>query len=330
MQITIAQAKEFLDKITPEDRVAIVFHNDPDGYASAICFAEYLKEIPNISFYEAELINGIKPYLEKLKDSDKIIFSDLAPNVINNGFEKLKDKKILYVDHHSKDAEITESILEFRTPSYEPASLDAFLITGKEEFLAFLGMIADAGWKYSENQDYINEELRKYNLSLDEAKKLGDDFGFLLKINKGEVKKNIELLKGIKRPDDFTKFEEILKPVKDELNFFIKDFENKKERIGEIYFYYFDPKLCGKAAVINEVSYFNPDAILVFTTPKENEMISISARNQSGKISCVELLKKATIGFENSSSGGHVPAAGGHILKKDLEKFKENLREIKI
>ena len=38
-----------------------------------------------------------------------------------------------------------------------------------------------------------------------------------------------------------------------------------------------------------------------------------------------KLMKKGVSGLENATGGGHVPAAGGRFMKKDLEKFKENI-----
>ncbi|MFA4960504.1 MAG: DHH family phosphoesterase [Candidatus Pacearchaeota archaeon] len=327
-QITILQAREFLDRIFSEDKVAIIFHNDPDGYASAVSFSEYLKDKKiEISFFETDTINGIKPYFENLKNFDKLIFTDLAPNVIAKELNNF-DKKILYVDHHKKDVEISEHIFEFRTKSCESASMDTFLITGKKKFLTFLGMISDAGWRYRENDDYINENLKEFKINLDEAKKLGDECGFLLKAYKSNVEKTIEILEKIDKPKDFLKLQKILEPIKNELNFFINDFEKNKEKLGKIYFYYFEPKLCGKGVIINQISYSNPDEVFIFTTLKENDIISVSARNQSGEIDCIELLGKTMKGFKNSNSGGHVKAAGGYIQKKDLEEFKEKLKQI--
>ena len=40
-----------------------------------------------------------------------------------------------------------------------------------------------------------------------------------------------------------------------------------------------------------------------------------------------EMLKAGIAGLEDSSAGGHVPAAGGMICIKDLDKFKQNVRD---
>ena len=53
--------------------------------------------------------------------------------------------------------------------------------------------------------------------------------------------------------------------------------------------------------------------------------VSLSARCQNGKVNLNDILKKATGDFNNCTVGGHIQAAGGVFLKKDVKKFKENL-----
>jgi hypothetical protein len=53
--------------------------------------------------------------------------------------------------------------------------------------------------------------------------------------------------------------------------------------------------------------------------------MKVSAKNQSGNEDMAKLLMKGIEGLEESTAGGHVPAAGARFLKKDLQKFKENI-----
>ena len=41
----------------------------------------------------------------------------------------------------------------------------------------------------------------------------------------------------------------------------------------------------------------------------------------------VDMLKAGVEGLEEGNAGGHVPAAGGIILAKDINEFKQNIRE---
>ena len=59
---------------------------------------------------------------------------------------------------------------------------------------------------------------------------------------------------------------------------------------------------------------------------KKEDKCTFSVRRQDRKVNVKEFLEKNTKGFENSFAGGHFASGGGYILAKDLEKFKENLR----
>jgi hypothetical protein len=63
---------------------------------------------------------------------------------------------------------------------------------------------------------------------------------------------------------------------------------------------------------------------------KQNDIINISGRHQSKNANLPKLFSTAIAGLENASVGGHLRAAGGLIQSKDLDKFKENLRNLKL
>jgi len=107
----------------------------------------------------------------------------------------------------------------------------------------------------------------------------------------------------------------------------VEGFEKNKEVFGKIIFYYFEPKYNIKSMAINAMSFPRPGDVFVFATPNEGVGIKLSARNQTRDYSMIDLLRAGIKGLENASSGGHVPAAGGFIQAKDLEKFKENLKK---
>jgi len=56
-----------------------------------------------------------------------------------------------------------------------------------------------------------------------------------------------------------------------------------------------------------------------------SSFLKISARNQKGKRDMNKLLGESVKGLEEATGGGHPKAAGGTFLKKDLEKFKQNI-----
>jgi oligoribonuclease NrnB/cAMP/cGMP phosphodiesterase (DHH superfamily) len=332
VQINIEQARKFLDKISSENSVAIAYHNDLDGFSSALSVADYLRKrgVMNIDFFDINAIDGIKNIIKELEKRDFLVICDIAPSILDKDIYELKEKDIFYFDHHQKDVIIPNEVNELRTDSHKPCAMTAFEITGKKDFLSFIGFISDAGWKYEENNDYLNEKLKKFGLELEEAKKIGIKLAFLIMIYMNEPMRAIEYLDKVNNKDDIKNIDGVIAPLIKELDILKKDFEKKKEKIGGVYFYYFEPELCAKGILINEISYNNLDDAFVFATPHKNsDTISLSMRNQSGKIDCADFLKRATMGLENSNAGGHFRAAGGGILKKDLEKFKEKLKNMR-
>ena len=43
-QITFQETKEFLDNITSEDKVAIIHHDDGDGFCAGIIYYDWCKD----------------------------------------------------------------------------------------------------------------------------------------------------------------------------------------------------------------------------------------------------------------------------------------------
>ena len=169
-KITFQEAKEFLDNITSEDKVAIIHHDDLDGFASGILMYDFCKSknIEPKSFAATLKGNIFEEILEELKTFNTIIITDIAPVFLPENLEELKDKKILYIDHHQKNTEIPEFILELRTPSdkYIPASRTCQELTEEKRWLGVAGTVADVGYKYPENDKYINSFLKIQSFQL--------------------------------------------------------------------------------------------------------------------------------------------------------------------
>ena len=126
------------------------------------------------------------------------------------------------------------------------------------------------------------------------------------------------------------KLEKYSKEVEKEVVNLINNFEKEKNVYGkneDIYFWEFETKFHIKPIVSTILSFKNPDKTFIFISSRD-EGYSISARRQDKKVDLPKLLKKLLKGFEDSSSGGHIPAAGGYFLKKDLPEFRKRLEEI--
>jgi len=332
-KINLDQAQEFAKNISSKDNVAVIFDNDSDGFCSGTIMYSYCKK-KNAKVEGFPFTRGISEInKESMREFNKIIITDIGPGLIKDYLEALKDKEILYVDHHPKDVEITEAVLEYRSLAeegeYFPSSRSAYEITEEKKWLGIIGTICDYGHKYPENKEFINSFLKKEGLKLEEFEKkfVYTLSNFLLYFNKNP-KEAFEILKKIEIYEEIKTLKKYSKPVQEEIDKTLESFEVEKKKIGKIYYFYFEPKFSVKSVVISMISSRNPEEIFIFTNPMANaDKISIGARCQSGKFDMAELLKKCTKDFEWKTAGGHFKASGANILKKDFKKFKENLKK---
>ena len=324
------KAKQFLEGVNSEDKVALIFHDDLDGFASGILLCDYLKKkgVKDITYF---ILSIGKNFMEDfdVEDRDKLIIADLGPNLVSKGLFKVKNKQILYIDHHKKDFEIPEEVIEIRTDDKFSACRTVFELVGGKDWLACAGMIADVGDRYPENMELINQILKKYKFSLQDFK---ENIVYIISQSllffEGKFSEAFNVISKINSLQEIEQIKKYSEPVKKEITQFVTGYNNGKERLGEINFYFFSPKYQIKSIVCNIISQEYPEEIFVFANPEKDSM-RISARNQSTKADMSALLKEAVKNIPNSNSGGHVAAAGGFFHSKYLEQFKNNLKNFK-
>jgi len=330
-KITLQEAKEFLNNINDKDSVAVIHHDDGDGFCSGILYYDWCKEAgANVEEFTYS-INKSKIKNYDLEKFNKVIITDLASGFIAEQLDDISDKEIFYTDHHPEEGVFPKSVLTFIThkDGYIPSSRTAGELTGLKMFLSLTGTVTDAGELYNENQDFINFHLKEFGMNIDEFKKdissvVSNTLSYLDK----DHKKSWKLLHDLKSIDDVKSLRQYADKIEDEIGKFVDEFEEKKEMIGGVNFYYFEPILNVKGPVSGIISHQDHDEAYIFVSPKDDEKyLSLSARNTSQKINMADMLRAGIEGLEEGSAGGHIPAAGGMILAKDLDKFKQNVRE---
>ncbi len=335
-KITKQQAREFLEKIKPEDKIAIIHHDDLDGFSSGILLYDFckFKDCKNIK----HLCLGTEPisdYIkEQIKDCNKLIIADIPPFYISDYLKDYSDKEILYIDHHQPDTEISEFILEYRVyKQYSPASKLTYELTEKEnkskEWLAMAGMITDYAFAYKENEEIINSFLKKENITLHNYRKevANKISSFLIYFNK-EKNKSFEILQKVESWKDLNEIKKYSEEVENEIKAIEKDFNENKERIGKINLYMFHSIFPLKSVIATILSEKNPNETFIIMSQNKGENdIHLSARYQNERADVISLLKVGIKNLKNSSAGGHLRAAGGYLQAQDLPKFKENIRE---
>ena len=328
-KITFNQAKQFLNNINSKDKVAIIHHDDGDGFASGILFYDWCKtkkttaEQFTFSFGKWNKKNNLKKF-------NKIIITDIAPDGLIEINPPL-DKEIFYTDHHPKNIPIPEKILAYQTSDqgYIPSSRTAGELTQLKPWLSLAGTISDAGDLYPENEKFINNLLKKYNITLDEFKQNISSLitNTIIFFDKNP-NKAFKIIQKINSLEEIPKLKKYSEPIENEIEKFIKEYERKKEKINNINLYYINPKFSIKGIIINIISRKNPDEILIFLSPKKSNpnILGISSRHSSSKANLPSLLKSGIKGLENANAGGHLRAAGAKIQSKDLNQFKQNLK----
>ncbi|MGC9309391.1 MAG: DHHA1 domain-containing protein [Candidatus Nanoarchaeia archaeon] len=330
----IEQAKSFLTNIA--GNILIITHDDLDGFASGILLSDYLdKEAIKHDIH----IHNIGAEFPDTIDYDKIIITDLAPNITSD-FLKNLNKPCLYIDHHQPSNEtLPENIIEYRIHKpYTPATKIVYNLLkelGQEEkqWLAIAGILGDAGEKYENNLKFINNFLNKHDISLKDFQeqvefKISNFIVYFDTFQK--LEQAFYILKNIKDWHNLREIEKYSEEIEQELKQIETDFEENKEqyKINNIYIYPLNPRFKLKSIIIGIISNKYPnDTFLFYVEDKDKPTITFSARNQSGKSDMPELFKQACSGLQ-ASYGGHKAAAGATIKKEDLPKFIKALKEL--
>jgi len=353
-KITLNQAKQFLNNLTPKNKIAIIHHDDGDGYTAAILLFNFLKNknMKSSTFSFNRNKSKFKNY--HLKKFDTILIVDIAPSLISKDLQTIKHKKVFYTDHHPdtchlspvtsrskasrgdhhpKEENIPEQILELRTKSEISSAKTIYNLVGGNELLKTMAHSVDAGRLQKENRKIINKFLKKNKMTSEQFnKKVMYKIVRTIDYFHRKPHKAFKILKSIKNLNDLNKLNKYDKIIGKEIQKYVKQYKTKKQKIGKINFYYFKPKYPIKSSIINEISYDNPKHTYIFATPipDNKKIISLSARNQTKKIDMAQLLKTGIKGLENANAGGHIPAAGAKIQSKDLSQFKQNLKNNKL
>ncbi|MFA5071690.1 MAG: DHH family phosphoesterase [Candidatus Pacearchaeota archaeon] len=329
---------DFLDGITKKDKVAIISHIDLDGISSALFLQEILKSkgIKTKVLEFTEVGSGAfskLPKKFKKKKITKIFMSDINEESDYENFEKLKNEfEVFLIDHHPSENKTKDNVL--KTKSEHCAAWIIYnlgsKITNLEKLktLVCATMITEFSYNNENNFNFLKQnfpDLTKDNLMDSEPGNLSETINAGITYFKGDERKIFDLvLKGKTK-----KLEKYHKIIQKEIQNLIDEFHKKAEFYSEknLYFYYASPKFSLTSAVATILSLEFPDKTIIIASDVKNEkdFVKVSSRNQSGNVNLNELMKKGIVGLENASAGGHIMASAAKFMKKDLEKFKQNI-----
>lgn len=324
---------DFIKKMGDEDVVALVSHNDLDGIASAIVTNKVL-EADHLHFVNYEDLNhGLVDDL-RVKGVTKIVFTDLfvGDEEFLNSLESFAE--VLVIDHHlvPKDFNSARTVYIKGETGYCAASLCYELfswVTDLEQFDWIVACASIADYCYEKNAEWMKKVFAKYGQKFDLVMIKDSRFWNLqwaislaliyFKDNPRRVYDSIGIGFG-----DIGRLGEFAGKVEEELNELIERFKREKVRIPGGYYWEFTPRFKVTSIVSSVLSGAEPDKKFILSR-LEGSYCYVSARKQDKKENMAEFLQRAIEGFENSSAGGHVPAAGCHFMRKDLGVFRSRI-----
>jgi len=325
------QAKKFLNNISKKDNIAIIHHNDSDGICSSILFQDYArsKGAKTKNFF---YINGITKFKTlKLKSFNKIILTDISSKDTYLQIKDLEQKEIFYTDHHPI-YKMPKHITTYFTNSqgYIPSSRTAYELTKGKLFLSLIGVIADAGNLYKENNTFIKKSLKKFGLTLEQFQEnyshvLSDTLVYFEK----SPQKAYNLFSKLTKLENISKFKRYANIVEKEIQRTVEKARKNSEKINGVNIYQINPKYKIKGIVASIISRENKSKPHIFISKKgrNKNLLGISARHDSNSANLPKLLEAATKNLKDSASGGHLRASGGQIRTQDLEQFKQNIKD---
>ena len=360
---------EFISGLDEKGKIALISHkSDPDGIVSAkimnkVLNADFVKFIGY-----PDLNDGLVDELKKLKVK-KVVITDIMfhePKILGK-ISKFAD--LLIVDHHpfafdynsidnsgncitncpefsnktipenTSNGIVYDKIYFIDAKDYCAAYLCYYLcskIENLEQIDWLIACTCVADWCYSKNAEWMEGVYSKY----------GEEFiGTIQDVRKGKFWEIAEIIayaivyfennekkvyEGIGEEfGDVIELKKYADEVKKEVFRGVKKFNDKKEVIGDIYFYELKSKFKIVSSVINEVSVkIHYKTILI--ARDDGERYGISVRRQDSKVDTNIFLQDLVKGFSGASAGGHLKASGGYVLLKDKEEFLKRLRGFKV
>ena len=332
---------QFVDLIAPSQKVAILSHIDVDGLSSAI-FLEKILNAKNINVDYFGFLDIKKDMFKeisvKLKEEniDKVFIADLDADSIDfEGFSDMReDFDVFMIDHHPLSPHVTDWDNIIKTDSQDCAGMVCYflgegLIDYEEwDWLCCADIFSDYSYKEPKNLEYIQSVypgVTPENISSSvpgiNSRKINSALIYY-EDNREHV---FELVKE-RKMDEITKAHEI---IEEEVEKWVDGFSSEAEHYLEkkTHLYEIGSKFNVTSTVANLISKMKPEDTFIFMRRRDNGMIKISARNQSGSIDLGALMTRCTFGLDGASGGGHKRAAAALVRSEDFEEFKQRLLE---
>jgi len=349
----LKKAVDFIKK-NGNKKTVIIFDTDGDGIGAAAILAKTFKKLfkktPKAMPADHGLLFITKKMFKENKKFDIVITVDIAIDEKPDYILKLaKKSKVLIIDHHQihRNLNRIKNILHFnpslwkiKIPSYKYCTSKIVYdicnkLTNIEDldWLAGMGIVNDRGedvWKV-----FLNKIYKKHNLSLSKLKLInniitssyhhsgasGVKIGYKVCL---ESSSPLDILKA-KTPNS-KKLKKFYDAIEKEIILTMKNWKRNAEIIEnkKLIILKLNTKFSINSPISTKVSEEKPHYTVVVAREK-NKMIYMSLRRQDKKVNCGKKATKISESLKNSSGGGHMPAAGIHIMSKDWKTFRKRI-----
>ncbi len=347
--------QDYIRRLNKEDRITIYSGSDNDGLCSSVITSvaiERLRGRPvDLHLYSESQVPEISESHFKLIDANKtnkMIILDLSiDNSNRRTLEQLSNYSTLVIDHHKVTGKLPSQRLNFVKPYLFSDIPDVYYPTSKLTYDLFseLVEISDLDWissvgiisdsAYPAWEQFVGNVFKKYGLRKGEdiwKSDLGviaSYIGSATIYDPSLLDECFEVLSKAKSPKEVlgSSLKRYKQIIDNEIQRLIKDFSENAETHQDIVFYDMESKfdLCSTLSTIVSHTYMPNKTLFIFQ--KKNGNVVVNARRQDNKVNLVDLIRESLKELEGASGGGHIPAAGANIQRKDLNKFKKNLLE---
>lgn len=345
--LTSKQISKIQEHLASAQNPLFFFDNDPDGLCSFLLLQRYLGRGKGFPIKSAPLD---KNYFRKINElnPDYIFILDV-PTVSEEFFEEIKkiNLPVVWIDHHHIKKGNIPNFVDYYNPLIGkdfPSSTTylCYEVTKKKEdlWLVIVGSISDnfVPEVYDEfKKNYLDLSLDSKNaFEVLYNSRIGVVAHLLncgLKDKTTNVVKMIKFLMKVKNPYEVLektsenremhdKYQIINKKLKN----FLEQAEKQTRSSDKLIFFEYGGDTSMSAEISNSLKYLFPGKIIfVAYSSESNSFVNISGRGENVKKILDKVLQHGN--FENARGGGHENAVGAKIMKRDIEKFKELIKE---
>lgn len=347
---------DFIHHLKRSDVIAVYHDSDPDGTCSAVILAKAIEQLlkKKVDFHVGRkkgehYVSSEMADFFRSKKVTKLITLDISADEKPEGLLQVqKFADVLVIDHHKLYNNLNETskvLLVKPQLLYSPVDPQLYCTSkfifdlmsrhatlNDFDWIASVGIIADVASKMW--PEFLTAVFKKYNIPLvkDFFKSRLGKVAHLISSAEVYDEKNVDLcfevLSKSVHPKNVLNSElrRFAKFIEDEIRRLVKNSKSHAEwHFGdELMIYEIKPKHAVTSPLSTILGFKYPSTTVIIMSEDEGRM-HVSARRQDKKIAVNNLVERAVIGFENSSAGGHVAAAGASFSARDRNEFKRRI-----